>query len=168
MPCWIQALTLIPCIMSNSTFREIPTNINESNPFHSTIPSHPYDPSSQLLSPPITANSFIGSPLPKDKPDNVFCLLCGNPNSFNLGPQAGDFIDYCKEVYRFQADTSCLYEHNLDSYNHAIKNILYKTTQRAFDHSKLTTASSPIPSMTTFKPGGTMILMQGSCIGRLV
>ena len=97
-----------------------------------------------------------------------FCLLCGNPNGFNLGPQGDDFINYCKEVYRFQADTSCLYEHNLDSYNHAVKNILYKTTQRSFDHSKLTTTSSPIPTTSTFKPGGTMILTQGSCIGRLI
>ena len=80
----------------------------------------------------------------------------------------GDFIDYCTEVYRVQADTLCLYEHNLDSYNHSVKNILYKTTQCAFDHSKLTTASSPIPATSTFKPGGTMILTQGSCIGRLI
>ena len=154
--------------MSNLKFRVIPTNIDESNPFHSNIPSHPYDPSSQLLSPLITANSFIGSPLRENKPDNVFCLLCGNPNGFNLGPRGGNFIDYCKEVYRFQADTSCLYEHNLDSYNHTVKNILYKTTQWTFDHSKLTNASSPIPATSTFKPGGTMILTQGSCIGRLI
>ena len=148
--------------------RAIQNNIDESNPFQSNTTPHPYDLSSQLLSPPITANSFIGPPLPENKPNNVFCLLCGNPNGFNLGPQGGDFIDYCKEVYRFQADTSCLYEHNLDSYNHAVKNILYKTTQRAFDHSKLTTASSPIPAVSTFKPGSTMILTQGSCIGRLI
>ena len=153
--------------MSNSKCSAIQTNIDESLQFHSTIPSHPYDPSSQLPSPPTTANSFIGSPLTEDKPDHVFRLLCGNPNAFTIGPRGGDFIDYCKEVYRFQADTLCLYEHNLDSYNHTVKNILYKTTQRTFDHSKLTTASSPIPSTSTFKPSSTMILMQGSCIGRL-
>ena len=149
-------------------YRAIQTNIDESNPFHSTIRSHPYEPSSQLPSPPITANSFIGSPLPEDKPDNVFRLLCGNPNGFNLGPQGGDFIDYYQEVYRFQADTSCLFEHNLDSYNHAVKTILYKTTQRTFDHSKLTSTSSPIPATSTFKPSGTMILTQGSYISRLI
>ena len=149
-------------------YRAIQNNIDDSNPFQSSITPHPYDLSSELPSPPITANSFIGSPLPEDKPDNVFRLLCSNPNSFNLGHRGGDIIDYCKDVYRFQADTSCLYEHNLDSYNHAVKNILYKTTQRAFDHSKLTTACSAIPATSTFKPGGTMILTQGSCIGRLI
>ena len=168
MPCWIQALTPTPCTMSNLTFCAIPNKFDKSNPFQSNITPHPYDLSSQLPSPPITTNSFIGSPLTEDKPDNVFCLLCGNPNGFNLGPRGGDFTDYFKEVYRFQADTSCLYEHNLDSYNHAVKNILYKTTQHAFDHSKLTTTSSPIPATSTFKPGGTMILTQGSCIGRLI
>ena len=168
MLCWIQALTPMPCIISNSMYRAIQNNIDKSNPFQSNITPYPYDLSSQLPSPPIKANLFVGSLLPEDKPDKIFRLLCGNPNGFNLGPRGGDFIDYCKEVYRFQADTSCLYEHNLNSYNHAVKNILYKTTQRAFDHSKLTTASSPIPATSTFKPGGTMILMQSSCIGRLI
>ena len=87
MLCWIQALTPMPCIMSNSMYRAIQNNINESNPFQSNITPHPYDLSSQLMSPPITANSLIGSPLPEDKPDNVFCLLCGNPNGFNLAPE---------------------------------------------------------------------------------
>ena len=151
--------------MSNSRIRDIQPNIDEPNPFHSPSPPHSYDPSSQLPLPPVTTNSFISSPLPEDKPDNIFRLLCGNPNGFNIGPRGGNFIDYYKEVYRFQADTMCLYEHNLDSYNHAIKNILYKTTQHAFDHSKLTITSSPIPATSTFKPGRTMILTQCSCIG---
>ena len=47
-------------------------------------------------------------------------------------------------------------------------NIFYNTTQRAFDHSKLTTASSPIPATSTFKPGGIMILTQGPFISRLI
>ena len=149
-------------------YRAFHNNIDKSNPFQSNITPRPYDLSSQLPPSPIAANSFIGSPLPEDKLDHVFCLLCGNPNGFNFGPQEGNFINYCKEVYRFQTDTSCLYEHNLDSYNHAVKNILYKTTQCAFDHSKLTTTSSPIPATSTFKPGGTMILTQGSCISRLI
>ena len=79
-----------------------------------------------LPSQPLTANSFISTPLPKDQPDNVFRSLCGNPNGFTIGPCGGDFIDYCKEVCQFQADTSCLYEHNLDSHNHKVRNILKK------------------------------------------
>ena len=161
-------MTPTPCPMSNFTFRATQNDLDECNLFHPNTTPHPHDHSYQPPSPPLTANSFIGPPPPEDKPDNVFCLLCGNPNGFNLGPRGGDFIDYCKEVYRFQADTSCLYKHNLDSYNHEAKNILYKTTQRAFDHSKLTTTSSPIPATSTFKPGGTIILTQVSCIGRLI
>ena len=159
-------MTLTPYTMSNSIFRATQNNLGEFNPFQSNITPHPYDLSSQLSSPPLTANLFIGPPPSEDKPDNVFHLLCSNSNGFNLGPRGGNFIDYCKEVYRFQADTSCLYEHNLDSYNHTVKNILYKTTQCAFDHSKLTNASSPIPATSTFKPGGTVILTQGLCISR--
>ena len=144
------------------------TDLDAHNPSHSNMIPHLHDPPHQPTPPPLTANSFIGTPPPEDKLDHVFRLLCGNPNGFNLGSQGGDFTDYCKEVHRFQADTSCLYEHNLDSYNHSVKNILYKTTQCTFDHSKLTTASSPIPATSTSKPGGTMILTQGLCIGRLI
>ena len=143
-------------------------DLDEYNSSHSNMIPHLHDHPHQPPPPPLTANLFIGTPPPEDRSDHVFHLLCGNPNGFNPGSQGGDFTDYCKEVYRFQADTSCLYEHNLDSHNHSVKNILYKTIQSAFDHSKLTTTSSPIPATSTFKPGGTRILTQGSCIGRLI
>ena len=168
MPCWTRPLTLILCIMSSSNYQDIQPNIDDLNSLHNHSHSYPYDPSSQSLSQPLTTNLFIGTPLPEDKPNNVFQLLYGNPNGFTIGPRRGDFIDYCKEVCQFQADTSCLYEHNLDSHNHKVRNILYKTTQCAFDHSKFTTASSSIPATSTFKPGGTMILTQGASIGRLI
>ena len=129
MPCWTQALTPTTCTISNSMFCATQNDLDENNPFHSNITPHLHDHPYQPLSPPLTAHSFIGTPPPEDRPDHVFCLLCGNPNGFNLGPRGGKFIDYCKEVHRFQADTSCLYKHNRDSYNHTVKNILYKTTQ---------------------------------------
>ena len=144
------------------------TDLNAYDPSHSNMIPNLHDHHHQPPPPPLTANSFIGTPPPEDKPDHVFRLLCSNPNGFNLGSRGGNFTDYCKEVHRFQVDTSCLYKHNLDSYNHSVKNILYKTTQYAFDHSKLTTTSSPIPATSTFKPGGTMILSPGLCIGRLI
>ena len=144
------------------------TDLNAYDPSHSNMIPNLHDHHHQPPPPPLTANSFIGTPPPEDKPDHVFRLLYSNPNGFNLGSRGGNFTDYCKEVHRFQVDTSCLYKHNLDSYNHSVKNILYKTTQCAFDHSKLTTTSSPIPATSTFKPGGTMILTQGLCIGRLI
>ena len=161
MPCWIQALTLTQCTMSNSMFFATHTDLDAYNPSHSNMIPHLHHHPHQPPPPPLTANSFIGTPPPEDKPDHVFHLLCGNPNGFNLGYRGGDFTDYFKEVHRFQADKSCLYEHNLDSYNHSVKNILYKTTQRTLDHPKLTTTSSPIPATSTFIPGGTMILTQG-------
>ena len=161
-------MTLILCIMSSSNYHDIQPIINNFNTLHNHSHSYPYDPSSQSLPQTLNANSFIGTPLPEDKPDNIFRLLCGNPNGFTIGPRGGNFLDYCKEVSRFQADTSCLYKHNLDSHNHKVRNILYKTTQCAFDHSKLTIASSSIPATSTFKPGRTMILTQGLSIGRLI
>ena len=103
--------------MSNSTFVATHTDLNASNPSHSNMIPHLHDHPHQTPSPLLTANSFIGTPPPEDKLDHVFQLLCGNPNGINLGSRGGDFTDYCKERYRFHADTYCLYEHNLDSYN---------------------------------------------------
>ena len=122
MPFWIQALTPTPCTMSNSMFCATQNSLNKSNPFHSNTTPHLHDHPHQPPPHPLTANSFIGTPPPEDKIDHVFHLLCGNPNGFNLGPRGGDFTDYCKDVYRFQAGTSCFYEHNLDSYNHSVEN----------------------------------------------
>ena len=70
-----------------------------SNPSHSNKIPHLHDHPHQTPSPPLTANSFIGTPPPEDKPDQIFWLL----------------LIIAKKVYRFQADKSCLYEHNLVS-----------------------------------------------------
>ena len=89
--------------MSNSTFFAYHTDLDASNPSHSHTIPHLHDHPHQTPSPPLTANSFIGTTPPEDKPDHVFQLLCSNPNVFNLGAHGGDFTDYGKEVYRFQA-----------------------------------------------------------------
>ena len=85
-------LTLILCIMISSNYCDIQPNIDDFNTLHDHSHSYPYDPSSQSLSQTLNANSCIGTPLPKDKPNHIFHLLCGNPNGFTIGPHRGDFI----------------------------------------------------------------------------
>ena len=34
--------------------------------------------------------SMLGPPINEDKPDDSFCLLCGNPNGFHYQPHGAD------------------------------------------------------------------------------
>ena len=98
MTCWIQALTQTLCTMSNSMFFATHTDLDASNPSHSTTIAHLHDHPYQPPSPPPTANSCISTPPSKKQTGHIFRLLCSNPNSFNLGSCGGDFTDYCKKL----------------------------------------------------------------------
>ena len=50
--------------------------------------------------------------------------------------------------------------HNLDTSHHTTHQQLYQTAMNTFNHTKLNFASSPIPSTTLFKPGGTITMSQ--------
>ena len=132
------------------------------------ITLHPYDLSSQLPSHPIAANSFIGSPLPEDKPDNVFCLITAIQMASTLAPEeaisstiARKSIDF-KQILHASTNTISI---------HTIMQLLTscrKPINAPLIIPNFSTASSPIPATSTFKPGDSMILTQGSCIGKLM
>ena len=49
-----------------------------------------------------------------------------------------------------------------------MKHTMYETTQQFFDHTNLMLSSSGIPSTTTFKPGKTLMTMQGATQARIM
>ena len=65
-------------------------------------------------------------------------------------------------------DIFCTPEHNLDTHQHHFKQNTYETAQQFFDHTKLTLCSSGIPSTSTFKPGRTLMTMQGATQARIM
>ena len=67
-----------------------------------------------------------------------------------------------------QADTTCLFEINLDTTKYPVRKILYDTSQNIFKHDKLDIASSSVPSKNDYKPGGTLILTQSNRKGRVI
>ena len=82
--------------------------------------------------------------------------------------QKNEFAELCQTMQAFQVDVFCTPEHNLDTNQHHIKNKMHETTQKFFDHTKLTLASSTIPSTSTFIPGGTLMTMQGSMNAQII
>jgi hypothetical protein len=69
---------------------------------------------------------------------------------------------------QIDADIIGLFEHNLDTNTFPIKSQLYSTTRQLFDHSKIVFSTSAIPSMSNYKPGGTMLVAQGKITGRVL
>jgi hypothetical protein len=120
------------------------------HPLSQSIQPDELSQSSDPLSDSLIDNNYIGTPLPDDKPDNIFRLFFSNVNGITTG-HGGNFHEYMEEMKRFSADAICLAEINLDTHNHAVKRYIFDTTRNIFNHSRLALASSatdfssPIP-----------------------
>ena len=114
------------------------------------------------------ANKYIGTPINEEKDKGTYRVYAGDPNGLKLGPKGGQWHEYCEEVKRMQADTTCLFEINLDTTKHKVKKILYVTISNIFHHPKMSIASSSVQSKNDYKPGGTLIVTQGNFSGRVI
>jgi hypothetical protein len=85
-----------------------------------------------------------------------------------IGPKGGEYGEYLEEMKRMKSDTTCLFEVNLDTLKHEIRENLFKTTRNIFDHNRLNITSSSVPSKHDYKPGGTLIMTQGNFKGRVI
>jgi len=119
-----------------------------------------YDPSS------LKANIPIGDMLQK-KPPNTIRIYCQNPNGLRLDRQGGKLTQLCQVAREVQADVFGVTEHNLDTTQYQVRTIAHDTIRCEIDHAEHVLASSPIPSTSFFKPGGTMLLSRGSINSRL-
>ena len=78
-----------------------------------------------------------------------------------------NYNEMCYTLNSYSIDTACISEHNLDTHEHTIKQQIYQTCHRQYHHSKVSMTSTSIPSMTTFKPGGTMMFSHGPVTARI-
>ena len=106
-------------------------------------------------------------PPPEQKPENTYCLFCINPNRITMTATHNDLNEMCYTLNSYSINTACINEHNLDTHKHTVKQKIYRTCHRQYHHSKVSLASTSIPSMTTFKPGGTMMFSQGLVTARI-
>ena len=112
-------------------------------------------------------NNFYGEPYKNQKPPNTFRLHAWNPNGIKIDRLENVYVEYLRSMATIEADCIALYEINLDTQQHKIRKTLHETTKTHFEHHRLTFGSSAIPSTHSFKPGGTLLLLQGNTTRRV-
>ena len=113
-------------------------------------------------------NTFIGQQILENKSDGIFRLIAGNPNGLKLNATGGDLHEYLEEAKRMSADAILLYEINLDTQQHKVKQTIYETCHNLFNYNKVTFSSSAVPAKNQFKPRGTMICTNDNASGRVL
>ena len=112
---------------------------------------------------------YIGNEIDGQKPTGIYRLYFCNPNGLTLGPDGGDYAEFCTEMHKIQADSWGIAEINLDTNRTSVKECLYRTNRKQFDFAKMTYGSSTIPSRRhDYKPGGTLLASQGHITSRII
>ena len=81
----------------------------------------------------------------------------------------GSWPNICDHWKRLEIDIALACEHKLDTTQGRVTSKLYKGARQVFglQNYALKAASSPIPSTTSFKPGGTIAVVLGNVKGRI-
>jgi len=103
------------------------------------------------------------------KENTVFRLYCQNQNGIKLDALGGDFAELCYLANEVQSDVLGATEHNLDSTQYRVTSKIHETRTRILGatQTKLTMATTPITMQQNYKPGGTLMLSNGSILTRL-
>lgn len=117
-----------------------------------------------------TANSRDNNPWGDElcgKDDTITRVYAINLNGLQLDNKGGKFDSVCRYIKETQADVFCGQEHNVDTTQASVRNILFDTTKQHWERNRIVFGTSPIPFKTQFKPGGTMVMTVGSLTGRI-
>jgi exonuclease III len=113
------------------------------------------------------ANEPWGDPLTA-KPDNITRIYGLNVNGLKLDQQGGQLDELCQVINEVQADVFCGQEHNLDSDNTQVRQILYQATRHHWKRSRITFGTTPIAFPRQYKPGGTFMITTNDLTGRVI
>ena len=113
-------------------------------------------------------HEYIGLLINEDKDKGIYRVIGGNPNGLKLNAKGGELSEYIEEAKHMSADTIALYEINLDTHIPVVTKLIHDTSQQLFDFQKTSFTSSTIPSKNHYKPGGTLLITNGKCSGRVV
>jgi exonuclease III len=80
----------------------------------------------------------------QEKPPTLTRIYGMNVNGLKLDQQGGQLDVLCKVIDEVQADVFCGQEHNLDSANTQVQQILYHTARHQWKSSRITVGTTPI------------------------
>ena len=99
------------------------------------------------------------------KDHGITRVYVANVNGLQLDPKGGKFDSICRAIKEVQSDVFCGQEHNVDTTQTSLRNIVFDTAGQHWERHRIAIGTSPIPFKTPFKPGGTMILTVDSLTG---
>jgi hypothetical protein len=111
-------------------------------------------------------NTHVGDVL-AEKTDTTTRCYSQNQNGVNLKDKGHQFKEICEDTLLIQADIRSMIEHNLDTTNMHVRQTCLDIAKQTFSHFALEMTSSTIPFLTTYKPGGTMVLTHDNITGRI-
>ena len=133
---------------------------------------HHFEPSaengSDERSLPITDADTVGPQLAPTKPSNVTRMYFVNVNGISYDSDGGDFNTITSTVAHYDIDVLGISETHLDTSRRPVCEALRKAarSQLRSSHVNLVTATSSLQYPSYVKPGGTLLLSQGSITGR--
>ena len=115
----------------------------------------------------LISNSPWGDEI-KEKDINTLRIYAQNLNGLRIEKDGGQYKEICEMIKEVKADIFCFQEHNLDTTQYTVRNILHNTTNKHWQRARLSISSSPIAFSGNWKPGGTAILTNGHITGRII
>jgi hypothetical protein len=103
-----------------------------------------------------------------EKGSNVTRVYALNVNGLSIDRRGGRFDDLCRVTQEVKADILCCQEHNLDTTRSHVRSVLFDTARQHWSRSRIISATTPTPFVTTYKPGGTMMVSTGDTTGRII
>ena len=111
----------------------------------------------------------VGDIMKKKKPHWTTRLLWNNKNGYQLYDRfGGEFFEDCQTIGKLQVDYVGIQEPNLDTTKSSVNKKVHQACMRAFEHHKVTVGSTPLEHLNEYKPGGTLSLVTGRTVGRVV
>lgn len=117
--------------------------------------------------PNITTNTTIGNPMKQNKESGTTRVYFINVNGIQFGAEGGDMNDICRQMQESNIDVIGAAEIHLDTTLPHVNTTMNRCVRKVLGRqSKLLMSSSRRSYGTPHKPGGTLLLSQGSILGR--
>ena len=94
-------------------------------------------------------------------------IWSNNINTLSLSHGLAEFRELCDRLHKHNVDIIALQEINLDTTQFAVRQKILHVLKETFGAVKLILASTPVRKETTWKPGGVLLAIVGSCSQRV-